>query len=159
MRALSWTGKRGWTWEYTDGDRVLATLRIRGWTWRGELVTPDGRAHTLAWRGLMRWRIEATDAGGAPTGRLDMRWRGDGTITLPDGRWYDWRAESLAGTRFSLRAPDGRVLARVEAHGWWRWSARVEVEDAYQADALALPLALGWYATVVSWSSAVVATT
>lgn len=156
--SLRFEAHRGGRWTMRDAaGQTLGEMRFSMWTWRGELAT-EGATWRLRVRGLWRMRALAEDARGGEAARMDMDWRCRGRMRLADGRAFAWAPDNWAGTRWTLRDADGRTVARLRARGTWRYSADVEVVRGDAAELL-LPLCVGWYAAIMSWSTAVVAAT
>lgn len=154
---LRFEAHRGARWTLRDGEgRALGEMRFSMWTWRGSLTTPRG-TWRLRTRGVWRRRALLEDATGSEAARMDMDWRCRGRIRFAhDGRAFAWAPDDWRGTRWTLRDEKGRTVARLHARGTWRYSAEVELVKG-EAEELLLPLCLGWYAAIMSWSTAVVA--
>jgi len=87
MRALAWK-HRGWLarrWDLAEGDRVLATLRQRGWGMRADVDVGARRLRIVA-AGLFRRSMRVVDDDSTVIPSTDLGWRGQARPTLADAR-------------------------------------------------------------------------
>jgi hypothetical protein len=125
----------------SEGRRVYrladrGTLRLNGLLMRSATVEADGATFTIERESFWTRAVRATDADGL-VGRFEPR-------TVRRGGVLEWRGvehmlepAALIAQRYSLER-EGKVIAVVQARGWWGWGSRcpvtVELPDASDVD-------------------------